>query len=171
MNVNNPDMVGADDEISNTATDTNPSIDALSEGAEIAEPTKKRAYKQRAPKIKPETLDANETPSRKPRAKKASIESSAKQLEGIHKMVAMLPNMGFMEINPAEARILAEAMAGVAEEYEIQISGKTGATIQLLSAAAMIYAPRAMYAYKMRKAPKQDAVVLATDGNPEQPLQ
>lgn len=132
----------------------------------VSDPKPKRAYKPRASKVQSETLDASETPIRKPRRGKANIEKSAAQLEGIHKMVAMLPNMGFMAIAPEEARILAEAMAGVAEEYDIQISGKASASMQLLAAASMVYAPRVIHAVKVSKAKKMATDSLMTVETP-----
>lgn len=137
---------------------------------EITEPARKRSYKPRAPKIKEETLDASEAPARKPRRSKSSVENTAKQIEGIHKMVAMLPNMGFMNISPEEARILAEAMTQVSEEYNVQISGKTAATIQLFMAASMVYAPRVVYAVHERKKRKAQEPVMPPENQSSGPL-
>jgi hypothetical protein len=142
----------------NTVAEPDKIVDA--EFVDVAEPTKKRAYKQRAPKMQTETLDATEAPARKPRQKRASVENTARQLEGLHKMIAVLPNMHFMAIAPEEAKILAEAMLAVADEYDINLSGKAGATVQLVAAIGMVYVPRGLYAFKQ----KQEAKKLNTDG-------
>lgn len=80
----------------------------------------------------------------RPRKGAVSIDSTAlaKQLQGLHTLGAMLTGIPEMQILPEEAALLADAVKNVAEEYDLELSGKTGAAIQLLATAAMIYVPR-----------------------------
>lgn len=90
--------------------------------------------------------------SEKPQAKKrgpkggtkASVEAMANQLVGVHQLVAMVTGIQEIQIAPQEGLALAGAIQNVCDEYGLSISGKTGAALQLLAAAAMIYGPRAL---------------------------
>ncbi len=95
-------------------------------------------------------------PGRKPKAK--STPNLARQIEGIHKMVAMLPGLEVMAMSADESAILAEAMTGVGDEYGVTISGKTAATLQLVGALAMCYGPRILYMREMAKKRKAEMV-------------
>jgi hypothetical protein len=66
----------------------------------------------------------------------------AKQVEGLHKLAAMGTGIPELEITSAEAEMLGDAIANVCEEYDLSLSGKTGALLQLVAAAGMIYAPK-----------------------------
>lgn len=91
-------------------------------------------------------------PGRKSGAKqKTDPTALAKNLIGIHTLVAMMTGIQEAQIGPEEANQLAVAVCGVCEEYDLAISGKTGAAIQLFAAAAMVYAPR-VFMFKMRMA-------------------
>lgn len=128
----------------------------LEESQPLTEPTVKKR-KPREPKIKTETLDPSiEAPKRKPRGKKASPENTARQLMGIHKMIATMPNMAFMELQENEALTMANAMIAVAEEYDVSLSGKAGASIQMFAALGMVYVPRALYFRQLKKAKALD---------------
>jgi hypothetical protein len=155
-----------DADIADAAPDAVETPEAI-ESETVSEPTAKRKYKQRAPKLKAETLDASESPTRKTRVKRATVENTARQLEGLHKMIAVLPNLGFMAIHPDEAKILAEAMLAVADEYDIQISGKAGATVQLVAAFGMVYVPRGLYYVQQKAAAKKPVTdgLMTTDSN------
>lgn len=85
-------------------------------------------------------------PTRQKKASKSADEIAAlgKQLAGIHQMAAMLTGMPELAIHEQEGVMLAGGILGVAEQYDLSIDGKTGAALQLLAAAAMIYGPRAM---------------------------
>lgn len=71
------------------------------------------------------------------------------QLVGIHALAAMFTQIPELQLQPQEGNALAQAVINVCQEYDLSLSGKTGAGIQLLAAAAMIYAPRLMH-YKAR---------------------
>lgn len=112
------------------------------------------------------------TPRRK-RKQSIDIDALAKQLKGIHSLAAnILPirmpdNKLLLELSDTEATQLANAISGVAKEYDLALDGKTGAAIQLFAAAAMIYGPRVYVIQKMKMAqrqqvmPQTDATVVA----------
>lgn len=111
-----------------------------------------------AEKILEESLGAStgSTNSAKPGRKSSAKQKTdptalAKNLIGIHTLVAMMTGIQEAQISPDEASQLAVAVCGVCEEYDLAISGKTGAAIQLFAAAAMVYAPR-VFMFKMRMA-------------------
>lgn len=102
--------------------------------------------------------DAPQDQPRQQRRRKSTVDASAlaKQLRGIHALAAkMVPIKGpdgslLMELSETEATELANAIAGVAKEYDLELSGKTGSAIQLLGVAAMIYGPRIYVIQQMR---------------------
>lgn len=150
--------------------------------------TSRRGRKPRAAPAAPlqetavgaEPVDAAQEPkTRRPRKPAVDAVALAKQLKGIHALAAKLvPIPGpdgtkLLELSDVEASELASAVAAVAKEYDLELSGKTGAAIQLLSVAAMIYVPRLYIIQQMRMfvqrqhamaeeaARKQDASVVA----------
>lgn len=83
----------------------------------------------------------------KPRKGKVKFDSEAqgqlaKQIEGLHQLMALATGIPELQVQTAEAQMLGTAVAAVCEEYDLSLSGKTGAMLQLLAAAAMVYAPR-----------------------------
>jgi hypothetical protein len=123
----------------------------------VTEP-KVKTRKPREPKIKVETLDATvEAPARKPRSKKVSPTVLANQLIGIHKILATVTKQPAFEIGYEEAATLATALIGISEEYDVTISGKTSATIQLIAACSMVYLPRGLSIIEQRKEKKLHA--------------
>jgi hypothetical protein len=113
-------------------------------------------------------VDPTDSPQqeRQRRTRKPSIDVDAltKQLKGIHALAAnLLPirmpdGKLLLELSDTEATQLANAITGVAKEYDLALDGKTGAAIQLLAAAAMIYGPRVYVIQKMRVQMKQQQV-------------
>lgn len=81
---------------------------------------------------------------RGPKTGKADAAAMAKQLVGVHTLMAMVTGLPELQISEPEAENLAAAVTNVCEEYGLSISGKTGAAIQLAAACAMIYGPRAL---------------------------
>lgn len=73
----------------------------------------------------------------------------ARQCVGVHQMLALMTGFPELAISAKEGEILAEAMAGIATEYGVAVSGKTAASMQMLAACAIVYAPRAV-AIKVR---------------------
>lgn len=94
--------------------------------------------------------DASSSEPTKPKARKAkatkfdsdSLGKLAKQIEGLHHLIALATGIPELQVQPNEAAMLGGAIANVCEEYDLSLSGKTGALLQLAAAAAMIYAPR-----------------------------
>lgn len=127
---------------------------------ESVEPAKPR--RGRPPATAKSTSEAKATApkARAPRKKAAPAnepidpDTLAKQLQGVHVMVAMLTQAPEMQLSDAESVELAKAVSGVCAEYNLSLNGKTGALIQLLGAGAMVYLPRIM-AIKQRKAKEQ----------------
>lgn len=76
--------------------------------------------------------------------KAADIGDLAKQLVGIHQLIAMATGFPEVQIHEDEGMMLAQGFTAVADEYGLALSGKTGAAIQLFGACAMVYVPRAM---------------------------
>lgn len=146
----------ADDVLNdNTELGINPE---LPETPEPAEPTRRR--RGRKPKNEtapaPEAAPGAESPENKPtrrRSRKVNA-NSVQQIIGIHKMISMLPGMEIFAIEENEAQILAEGMQGIADEYGVTMSGKTGATLNMVAALAMVYGPRGYLLYQQRQAAK-----------------
>lgn len=115
---------------------------------------------------------------RQQRRRKSQVDISAlaKNLKGIHELAAkMIPIKGpdgkmLLALDDTEANELANAVAAVAKEYDLELSGKTGSAIQLLGVAAMIYGPRIYVIQQMRLYMQQqkqnaDAAARAADAS------
>lgn len=130
----------------------------------------------------PVSPENSETPQdatpRQTRKRKSQVDATAlaKQLRGIHALMAkLLPipapdGTKLLELSDTEATELANAVAGVAREYDLELSGKTGAAIQLFGVAAMIYGPRIyviqqMRLYGQRVKAQQEAAARAADAS------
>ncbi len=89
-------------------------------------------------------------PGRKPRAKvedkRTNIDPGklGSQLVGIHQLAAMFTNTPELQLTDQAGRALGEAIVNVCNEYDLNISGKTGSMLQLLATSCMIYAPMFM---------------------------
>lgn len=141
-------------------------------GEEIpeTEPPKKRRGRPRKTESQNETeIPPDDKPKRKYAKRKKFDEEDksnlARQLVGIHQMIAITGGLPEMIISDTEAIMMANALTSVASEYNLSLSGKTGAMIQLLGTAAFIYVPR-MSAINRRKRtaePKTDIAVIDPD--------
>lgn len=80
----------------------------------------------------------------KGKSKSVSIDASdmGKQIAGLHQLAALFTGIPEFALAPQEAEMLGQAVAAVCEEYDLSMSGKTGAALQLFAAAAMVYGPR-----------------------------
>lgn len=109
-------------------------------------PKKRRGRPPKNPNLNPENPGSPSASSGpKKRAGKMSgeqIGSLAVQLQGIHAIAAAITNLPEISIADTEAKALAESVANMASQYNLSLDGKTGAAIQLLATAAMIYTPR-----------------------------
>lgn len=106
----------------------------------IQEPKKRRG---RPPK-NPDAVNISDEKktTRKPTKKKTSKVIEGKQIAGLHAVAAHLTGIPELVISDQEGDLLASGLQAVAEEYGLELGGKTGAAIQLLSAAAVVYLPR-----------------------------
>ena len=88
-------------------------------------------------------------PSREPLGDEA-IDQMARQFMGIHELAALASGLPILRIEENEARMLAAGAVAVANEYGLELSGKTGATLQLIAAMGMVYVPRLLQIKAMR---------------------
>lgn len=91
----------------------------------------------------------------------------AKQVQGIHVMAAQLSGFAEFQISDPESSMLADAIINTSQEYGLSLSGKTGALLQLLGTAAIIYIPRFSVInqkVKARKAQVVDVQPVAANG-------
>jgi hypothetical protein len=116
--------------------------------ADVAPPVKRgpgRPPGSKSAPVSPTTSgESAPKPRGRPKAKPEKIDGDAlaKQVDGLHKLVALATGIPELNLQPPEAQMLGEAISRVCEEYDLSLSGKTGALLQLAAAAAMIYAPR-----------------------------
>ena len=136
-------------------------------------PKKRRGRPPGSGKKTPEQIEGGgtEAPASKPSNRKASTSNEqralmGKQLVGIHKLAAMVTGLPELMINDVEGDMLAHAVANICDEYGLAVDGKTGATLQLLGTAAMIYGPRAIAVMQRAHAEKQQRQQNSNVGQP-----
>ncbi len=129
-------------------------IEELGEAGEIEQPKKRRGRPPRNPDAV--KIESTKTPPVKPKRKTSKSVIDGKQIAGLHAVAAHLTGMPELIISEAEGELLAGGIQAVAEEYGLELSGKAGAAIQLLSAAAIVYLPR-LAAIATKKAAQQKA--------------
>lgn len=121
-------------------------------------PKKRRGRPPKNPSLIAEGVsggsEGTSKPGRTSKAKRAAYTSSdidamGKQLVGIHLILVQLTGIPELQIVHDEGKALAQSVVNIAEQYDLEIDGKTGAAIQLFATAAMIYGPRA-FAYRAR---------------------
>lgn len=84
-------------------------------------------------------------PGRKPKKRAITDDEKTalgKQIVGLHLIASVTFGIPELAIQPQEGELMASAIVNVAEEYGLSLGGKTGAAIQLIGTAAMIYMPR-----------------------------
>jgi len=111
-------------------------------------------------------------PGRKPgRPSKDSAKTSmdpgklGAQLVGIHQLLAMFTQTPELQLSPEQGQALGAAVVNVCNEYDLNISGKTGAMVQLLATSAMIYAPMLMavrFRYAQEELAREQAAKAST---------
>lgn len=83
---------------------------------------------------------------RKPKAKAKTtpedLETLAQSLYGIHAVLAQALSMPELMLDAQGSRTLAAGVSRMQEEFGFEVSGKTGAVLAFLGAAAMVYVPR-----------------------------
>lgn len=92
---------------------------------------------------------------RRRRAAAVDTEKLAKQLKGLHMLLARLLNDPVMNLGDIEAVMLADSLAAVSREYDLALDGKTGAFIQLAGTAAVVYLPRVIHLQAKSRANKR----------------
>lgn len=135
------------------------------------QPKRKRGRPSNAEKVIHEAIAGGDTPAankpgpkpnKKAGGKAADPALLGKQLVGIHALAAMFTQIPELQLSEQEGEQLGAAIINVCDQYSLSVDGKTGAAIQLLAAAAMIYAPRAFH-FKARIAQEQAANAQATE--------
>ena len=83
-------------------------------------------------------------PGRKPSVKREPLDIAAlsQQIAGIHMLAAQITGIPEVQINEYEAQMLATSVVAVCNEYDLSLDGKTGAFLQLIASAAIVYLPR-----------------------------
>lgn len=109
------------------------------------EPVKGKASAKSGPKKNRETLGEN------------AIASIAQQIKGLHEFVALATGLPIMQIDDKEAKLLAGGLVAVSNEYGFELSGKAGATLQLVAALGVVYVPRLLMVKAMRDAARNRA--------------
>lgn len=82
------------------------------------------------------------------------ISTLGRQIVGIHAMVASITKIDEANLHEQEGMMMAQALVNMADQYDLELDGKTGAALQLFATAAMIYAPRVIhFKNRMRNPP------------------
>lgn len=115
----------------------------------VEPPKKRRGRPPKNPELKEQSASSGEKPKRaytrkneRPTYDSESTHKLAKQLEGIHLMIASVTKLNEMCISDTESLMLAQSLQTMSAEYDLSLDGKTGAALQLIATAAMIYVPR-----------------------------
>lgn len=70
------------------------------------------------------------------------LDALAKQVMGLHQLASIATGIPELTISEQESKMLGGSLATVAEEYGLELSGKTGAMFQLIAVCGMIYVPK-----------------------------
>jgi len=124
-----------------------------------------------AANIEPEKETASEpVKKRKPRAAKHSTPKAekvdaagfARQMVGIHSIIAAMTGNPIWNINDSEAGQLAASIEGIAAQYDLEVNPKVAAMLNFAFVATTIYGPRI---YLMREMAKQAQPVKQQNDN------
>lgn len=95
-----------------------------------------------------------ETGTGKPKVKRAGkrkektspeeLSALANNLYGIHAMLSQAMGMPEMMLDAQSATILATGISRMQDEFDVSVSGKTGAVIAFVGSMALVYVPRVM---------------------------
>ncbi len=128
-------------------------------------PVKKRGRPKKDTTLNAEKIESGGKTSTasKPSKRRAPVSAEnvklmGKQICGVHMIAAQVTGLGELMISEDEGYALASSIVLVAEQYDLSIDGKTGASLQLLFTAAMIYGPRALVIRSKMNAPKSNVV-------------
>lgn len=87
-------------------------------------------------------------------AGKSDPAAMARQIQGAHALGATFLGIPELLISEAEARLLADGMAAMADEFGLSLGGKAGAIMLMLGNAGMVYGPR-VFAIAVRMSKQQ----------------
>jgi len=133
-----------------------------------------------AANIEPENETTSETvKKRKPRAAKTSTAKSekvdaagfARQLVGVHAIIASVTGNPIWQINDNEAAQLAASIEGIAAQYDLEVNPKIAATLNFAFVAATIYGPRIYLMREMAKQTQPKPVKQQTENVPRETIQ
>jgi hypothetical protein len=105
--------------------------------------------------IAEETPDVK-TPSARKTKKPVDTEDLIRNLQGLHILGAMVTGIPELALSDSEARMLGTSVGRVCEEYGFEISGKTGAAVQLFGAAALVYLPKFIHVRQRAQAARAE---------------
>lgn len=130
--------------------------------------------------IEPEKDGVEPVKKRKPRPAKTATKTTekvdaagfARQLVGVHAILASVTANPIWQINDSEAAQLATAIEGIAAQYDLEVNPKVAATLNFAFVAATIYGPRIYLMREMAKQaqpkhPQTENVTRETMDNPE----
>jgi len=109
------------------------------------------------PKATPIPGDGGAAPKRGRPPKRAAFTESdtdglAQQIQGLHMIAAQMTGQPIFALSEGESKMLAASVIRMAGEYNLAMSGKTGALVQLLGVCAVIYVPKLVAIKKARAA-------------------
>jgi len=139
---------------------------------DIQPPKRRRGRPPKSERLEEQSTSSTQSTPKRTYTKKATNRPTfdsdstlklAKQIAGIHLMVASMTQLGELQINDTEAMMLAQSIQTVSAEYDLSLSGKTGAFLQLMATAAMVYVPRVLVINAKIKASKNKAPVDVVD--------
>ena len=102
-------------------------------------------------------------PKKRKQSTKSDNEKMARQICGIHLVIAQITGIPEIALSENDGVALAESVNNVCDQYDLAIDGKTGALIQLAGTAAMIYGPR-VFAFHARMNSAQNRKGETVDG-------
>lgn len=98
---------------------------------------------------------------------KVSLDLTAEHIQGFHQIAALATGIQELVIGEEEAKNLSDAIKAVSAQYDVLISGKSAAWMNLALIAAMVYVPRLMVGTMRIRQEKEE--MNAREGRPIQP--
>lgn len=142
----------------------------VSETASAAQAAMNQAHDEAKPKRRgrpPKDPNAEPKKRRSKKTETESLDAFAKQIQGIHHMASLVTGVPEAAISDVESRMLAESVIAVSEEYGFELSGKSGASLQLLAACAMVYTPRFIQASQRLNRERQNRIAAMQEAERE----
>lgn len=93
--------------------------------------------------VPPESAAPGEEPRTRRRRKQAlDKDAVAQEVFKAHILIAKWTKQPLLQVDENEARILASAIDALCREFDIELSGKSGAVTQVIYALLIVYGPR-----------------------------